>query len=129
MRAVNNTLREIILRERPLTVTNNDSLVLSPPYPFSPLPLAFPTPSPFLYSRLGTLKRLQRPFVHVAFRHSPPITPSRSFRSYEQSIAPQCNLLIIPDESFSITAKYTKRKSTVLLETPCSFGRAVVRTR
>lgn len=31
MRAVNNTLREIILRERPLTVTNNDSLVLSPP--------------------------------------------------------------------------------------------------
>lgn len=30
MRAVNNTLREIILRERPLTVTNNDSLVLSP---------------------------------------------------------------------------------------------------
>lgn len=37
MRAVNNTLREIILRERPLTVTNNDSLVLSPPLPLLPL--------------------------------------------------------------------------------------------
>lgn len=62
MRAVNNTLREIILRERPLTVTNNDSLVLSPPLPCShSSPLFRFTPSPLLppafprsfYSRLA----------------------------------------------------------------------------
>lgn len=37
MSAVNNTLREIILRERPLTVTNNDPLSL----PFSSLSCIF----------------------------------------------------------------------------------------
>lgn len=58
MRAVNNTLREIILRERPLTVTNNDSLVLSPPLP-SPPPLfaslsihPFAPPPPTCFSTL-----------------------------------------------------------------------------
>lgn len=66
MRAVNNTLREIILRERPLTVTNNDSLVLSPPLPsprhphssplfrFTPSPLLLPPAFPrSFYSRLA----------------------------------------------------------------------------
>lgn len=48
MSAVNNTLREIILRERPLTVTNNGSLslFLSPSFS-SPLPAySLPAPSP-----------------------------------------------------------------------------------
>lgn len=45
MRAVNNTLREIILRERPLTVTNNDSRSFASP-PAPTLRLSFNSPPP-----------------------------------------------------------------------------------
>lgn len=64
MSAVNNTLREIILRERPLTVTNNGSLSL-----FSSL-------LPALLLSLHTLCPRLHPFVAPCVAYTPPNPPS-----------------------------------------------------
>lgn len=80
MSAVNNTLREIILRERPLTVTNNGSLSLflssscSSPIPAyslpAPSPLCCPLCgipplplTPHLHSHPGSANRLHSPCI------------------------------------------------------------------
>lgn len=65
MSAVNNTLREIILRERPLTVTNNGSLSLFlSPFFSSPLSAySLPAPSPLCCPLCGHTPPIPSPFT------------------------------------------------------------------
>ena len=98
MRAVNNTLREIILRERPLTVTNNDSLVLSSPGPWfsslrfsllhSPLPLSLSL-SLFLSLRIHSLVRNVYNVPRTVPRDSLPISEQKTLSQRNNDVGRQ----------------------------------------